>query len=84
MREDFNKMSLEQWCADERLALDSTSTFFNFFNCINDSLFEGDLKEEEEENANNNLYKILSIEENLIEELNDHGMNQVVEDEAPM
>jgi hypothetical protein len=24
MREDFNKMSLEQWCADERLALDST------------------------------------------------------------
>jgi hypothetical protein len=45
--------------------------------------FKGDLTEEEE-NANNNFYKILSIEEILIEELNDYGMNQVMEDEAPI
>jgi len=48
MRKDFNKMSLEQWCADEKPALDSTSTFYNYANCTNDSLFEGDLREEEE------------------------------------
>jgi hypothetical protein len=45
--------------------------------------FKGDLKEEEE-NANNHFYKIMSIEEILIEELNDYGMNQVMEDEASM
>jgi hypothetical protein len=39
---------------------------------------------EEEENANNNLCRIQSIEESLIEGLNDYGMNQEVEDEAPM
>jgi hypothetical protein len=76
-------MSLEQWCADERPALDSTLTFINCANCTNDSLSKGDLREKKE-NANNNLYKILSIEEILIEKLNDYGMNQVVEDEAPM
>jgi hypothetical protein len=76
-------MSLEQWCADERLALDSTLTFINCANCTNNSLSKGDLKEKKE-NANNNLCKILSIEKNLIEELNDYGMNQVVEDETPM
>ncbi len=75
-------MSLEQWCADEKPTLDSTSTFYNYANCTNDSLFEGDLKEEE--NVDNNFYKILSIEEILIVELNDYGINQVVEDETPM
>jgi hypothetical protein len=40
--------------------------------------------QKKKKNANNNFYKILSIEENLIEELNDHGMNQLVEDETPM
>jgi hypothetical protein len=83
MREDFNKMSLEQWCANKRPALDSTLTFINCANCTNDSLFRGDLRKKEK-NANNNLYKILVIEELLIEELNGYGMNQVVEDEAPM
>ncbi len=76
-------MSLEWWCANERPALDSTLTFINCANCSNDSLFKGDLREEEE-NVNNNFYKILSIEEIMIEELNDYGMNQVMEDEAPM
>jgi hypothetical protein len=45
MKEDFNKMNLEQWCVDGRPTLDSTSTFFNYSNCTNDSLSEGDLKE---------------------------------------
>ncbi len=76
-------MSLEWWCANERPALDSTLTFINCANCSNDSLSKGDLREEEE-NVNNNFYKILSIEEIMIEELNDYGMNQVMEDEAPM
>ncbi len=76
-------MSLEQWCVDERPTLDSTSTFFNNANCINDSFSKGDLREVEE-NANNNFYKILSIEEILIEELNDYDLNQVVEDQTPM
>jgi hypothetical protein len=83
MKEDFSKMSLEQSCADERLALDSSLTFSNYANCTNDSLSQGNLKEEEQ-NVDNNLYKILSIEEILIEKLNDYGMNQVVEDETPM
>jgi hypothetical protein len=63
--------------------LDSTLTFINCANCTNDSLFRRDLRKKEK-NANNNLYKILVIEEILIEELNGYGMNQVVEDEAPM
>ncbi len=83
MRKDFNKMNLEQWCANEKPALDSTSTFYNYVNCTNDSLFEGDLREEEE-NADNNFYKILSIEEILIVELNDYGINQIVENETTM
>jgi hypothetical protein len=33
MREDFSKMGLEKWCADEWLALDFTSTFFYSANC---------------------------------------------------
>jgi hypothetical protein len=60
MKEDFNKMSLEQWCVDERSALDSSLTFSNYANCTNDSQSQGNLKEEEQ-NAYNNLYKILSI-----------------------
>jgi hypothetical protein len=78
MRKDFNKMNLEQCCADEKPTLDSTSTFSNYANCINDSFSEGDLKEKEE-NVDNNLYKILFIEEILIEELNDYDMNQTIE-----
>jgi hypothetical protein len=74
MRKGFSKMSLEQWCIDEIPAWDSTSTLSNSANCINDSLSERDFREEEEI-ANYNLYKILPIEEFLIEELNDHGMN---------
>ncbi len=53
-------MSLEQWCVDERSALDSSLTFSNYANCTNDSQSQGNLKEEEQ-NAYNNLYKILSI-----------------------
>jgi hypothetical protein len=39
---------------------------------------------EEEEITNDNLYKIMPIEEFINEELNVHGMNQVVEDETLM
>jgi hypothetical protein len=46
MKEDFNKMNLEQWCADERPTSDSTSIFSNYANYTNDSLFEGDSKKE--------------------------------------
>jgi len=67
MKEDFNKMNLEQCCVDERLALDSTSIFSNYANCTNDSLSEGDSRKKFK-NAKNNLYKIMSIEENLIKE----------------
>jgi len=81
MRKYFNKMNLEQCCADERPTLDSISTFSNYANCINDSLSEGNLKEKEE-NVDNNLCKTLFIEEILIEELNDYDMNQIMEDEA--
>jgi hypothetical protein len=37
-----------------------------------------------EGNVNDNIYKILPIEEIMIEKLNNHGMNEVMEDEAPM
>lgn len=76
-------MSLEHWCTGEVPSWDSTSTFFDSVECIDDSLSKGDLKKEEEI-ANDNLCKILLVEEFMIEELNDHGMNQVVEDDAPM
>jgi hypothetical protein len=67
MKEDFNKMNLEQWCVDERPKFNSTSIFSNYANCTNDSLFEGDSRKEFK-NVENNFYKIMSIEENLIKE----------------
>jgi len=65
------------------LHLISTSIFSTYANCTNDSLFEGNLIKELK-NVENNFYKIMSIEENLIEEYNDHGMNQLMEDESPL
>jgi len=44
---------------------------------------QGNLKEKEQ-NEDNNLYRILSIKEILIEKLNDYGMNKVVENETLM
>ncbi len=67
-------MSLEYWCIGEIPSWDSISALPNFVECINDSFFERDLKEEEEI-ANDNFCKISSTEEFMIEELNDHGMN---------
>jgi hypothetical protein len=74
MKKGFNNMSLEQWCTNEVLAWDSTSTLLDFVDFINNYLFKRDLKEEEEI-TNDNIYKILPIEEFMTEELNDHGMN---------
>jgi hypothetical protein len=48
MKERFSKMSLEQWCMSEVPSWDSTSTFLNSAYCIDDSFFNGDLREEEE------------------------------------
>jgi hypothetical protein len=45
--------------------------------------FEVDLNEAEG-NVDDNLYKILLIEKIMIEKLNNHDMNKVVEDETPM
>jgi hypothetical protein len=64
---------------DEGLAWDSTSTFLDFSNCTNDSYSKEDLREEEE-NADDNLYEILPIIFLKIKELNNHNINQVVED----
>jgi hypothetical protein len=50
--------------------MDSTSTFPNSTNFIDDSLSKGDWREEEEIVDNN-----FPTEEILIEELYDHGMN---------
>ncbi len=74
MKKGFNKMSLEQWCTGEVPSWDSTSTLLDFAECIDDSFFEGNLREEEEI-ADDDLSKIFSTEEFMIEELNDHSMN---------
>lgn len=39
---------------------------------------------EVEGNVDDNIYKILLIEKIMIEKLNNHDINKVVEDEAPM
>ncbi len=74
MRIFFNKMSLEQWCTGEVPSWDSTSTPPDFVKCTDDSFSKRDLREEEEI-TDDNICKILSTEEFMIEELNDHGMN---------
>lgn len=83
MREDFSRMNLEQLCATEDFAWDFTSTRPDSTTCIDDFLFKEDLSEAKG-NANDNLYKIWPIEEIMIEKLNNHGMNEVMEDETPM
>ncbi len=83
MREDFSRMNLEQLCATEDFAWDFTSTHLDSTTCIDDFLFKEDLSEVEG-NADDNLYKILPIKKIMIEKLNNHGMNEVVEDETPM
>lgn len=61
MREDFNRMNLEQLCAIEDFAWDFISTHLDSTTCIDDFLFKEDMSEAEG-NAYDNLYKILSIE----------------------
>lgn len=76
-------MNLEQLCATKNFAWDFTSTCPNSTTCTNDSFSKEDLSKIEG-NVNDNIYKILPIEEIMIEKLNNHGMNEVMEDEAPM
>lgn len=83
MTEDFSIMNLEKLCAIEESTSNFTSACPNPATCTDDFLSEEDLNEVKG-NADDNLYKILPIEEIMIEKLNNHGMNEVVEGEAPM
>lgn len=83
MRKDFNRMNLEQLCATKDFAWDFTSTRPDSTTYIDDFFSEVNLNEAKG-NVDDNLYKILLIEKIMIEKLNNHDMNKVVEDEAPM
>ncbi len=48
-----------------------------------DSIFEDEMSESKD-NVNDNPKRILPLEVNQIEELSNHGMNQVLDEKAPM
>ncbi len=83
MSRDFSRMSLEQLCTIEGSSWDFASIVIDFANCVNDYLFKEDLSESKEI-VDDNIDKILPMEEIIIENLNNHGMNQVVDDETLM
>jgi hypothetical protein len=57
--------------------------FFGFNDCCDDFLSEDEMNESKN-NANDNPKRILPLEVDLIEELSNHGMNQVLDEETPM
>ncbi len=83
MSKDLNKMNLEQLCTIEGSSWHFASIVLDFANCTDGSLSKKDLSESKDI-VDDNLDKIMPTEEVLIEKLNNHGMNQVVDDETPM
>lgn len=83
MSRDFSRMSLEQLCTIEGSSWDFASIVIDSTNCVNDYLSKEDLSESKEI-VDDNIDKILPIEDIIIENLNNHGMNQVVDDETLM
>jgi hypothetical protein len=56
---------------------------FYFNDCYDDYIFEDEMSESEDD-IGDNPKGILLVEMNKIEELNDHGMNQVLDEEVSM
>ncbi len=57
--------------------------FSGFSDYGDDFLFEDEMNELED-NANDNPKRILPLEVDLVEELSNHGMNQILDEETPM
>ncbi len=79
--EEFNNLRLKYLYVDE--AKTQNFQLFYFNDCYDDYIFEDEMSESEDD-IGDNPKGILLVEMNKIEELNDHGMNQVLDEEVSM
>lgn len=76
---EFNNLRLKHLYVGE--AKTKNFQLFCFNDCYDDHIFEDEMSELEDD-AGDNPKGILLVEMNQIEELSDHGMNEVLDEEA--